>query len=1012
MKLFWIRSSQFLKKPLIFAGALFAIELAFSIYFGKAATSGTRFHGFFSLENHQVITTILFFYVRVALLYFFYGLALATLDSIFKIRFRISFYIWITFLGFLFLAIKYPQAYEDLIILTSAFVKTQLFFKVWILHLLLGGTLLYLVIKSALLFKVIRSPSLLLAQLLTLFCLAWFVKTNFSLEHRVPSSVKSGQTNTNRNLIIILVDSLRDDQNIENMASVGLDLGDFFNTSTTFKRVVSPLAQTHAALVSLFRGENPTVHGVRSNLGSQKDKYNLLKGSMLTQLKEVGYKVHLIQDVSEYSSFIKDDVIDSAISPQYSIQNIFISAVFKNKLVFSFFNNFLGHIILPEIENSNSFTLAYNPEDFAGKMIHQLSKLEGSKEPFVAFLHTCALHWPLTLPYPYYPTSGFPDHSKYPFSYISKFKALSQEKLNAKQWKTQSHFNQKLYKSGIDMTVQLILNPLFSYLHSSPFYENSAIVLMSDHGEELWTSDSKYPEVRSVQHGTSLLFGSKSEYSFLRIRLPNQRPEHVDHNFGVIDVIPWVANKLSLFKNESHILPDENSFHYSETGLWPFEIFPGQFKTIYPSEVSSFLKVGVGNQIYVNSALLPNLIQQKQRAIYYKNYKLVIYPSHYGYQDFLCNLQTDPNCEKNLNHSEIKIFRLMMSQMADTLHLDQKAGLLSLGQCSPFANGARQALPPSGIALSNYYWQDYFQSLECLYRYRNLPLFFKTADKLLMTEGISGVLKNYVLRKTITLCSASKGIQFKYYSQYLVNLLKKPGSKFYKSNDMEISRCRFNLQRTQGINGKNQFPETALTSDEKAKLLESFIKQSKNRSITNQKESMIRNYPYFRNLEDKNKLIQTLTSVADISEFDSQIRDLFALDLEYNFVEKMKPLQFERASRLFSLDKPDAVYEIVKALLTVKTQDIGYTDYLLFSLDLFLDSRVSEIRYKSWDVSQDIKYIDIKFMENEAGYNAAKSYLCKTSQNLCQKLKTTWDGYLKLRKNIVLENSINAFSEH
>ncbi|RZM24470.1 MAG: DUF229 domain-containing protein, partial [Pedobacter sp.] len=403
---------------------------------------------------------------------------------------------------------------------------------------------------------------------------------------------------------------------------------------------------------------------------------------------------------------------------------------------------------------------SYRLPNFTNHVLEQMEEVRTSAQPVFLFVHTCSMHWPGILPFPYYPRSDFPEHSQVPFSYTSKFRGLSHQPLTSEQWVEQSQFNQRIYDSAKQMTVDEFLNPVFSYLKQSGLMDNSIVVLMSDHGENLWQSGPKYPKEKMVEHGGSLLFGSQSELSFFRIKAPMLTPATSDQTAGVIDILPSVLQLAGLtatdvdgksFVTEGKLKPQGQSY-YVETGLWPFASYSGQFLTTPATNLGPLLKLDSEYwKLFVDPLFLPGVVLQKQRAIYIGDYRYTVFPTSKGFEEFLCDTERDKGCLTNLALELPEVLKQARSQITPYFKADIDHDLLRVGACSSLPS-MEPSTAPKFSEVRKYQWQYFFQALECLRSKHDYAYSTAILNSLMNNEEVSAQLKSRILLHGLNLC--------------------------------------------------------------------------------------------------------------------------------------------------------------------------------------------------------------------------------------------------------------------
>lgn len=1024
LKSFFIKNDSGYQASFRFAICTFLIEFVSFLYTFHLISSNTRFKGILSLDNLLIIFVIVYFVFRVFLLHIALGFILRIVESIFRIdalKFgRAILYSLLVFYAYLYIAIKYPQNFDELPFISLLLKSIRLFEIPWILHLPPLGLLL---LSFYSFFKFQKKTILTwLTSAAAIFLFFFYFVSSQQLDKtwtkpESPQAAEMPTPHEKPNIIFITLDSLRGDVPIENHPEISEAVKKYLARSYGFERVVSPIAQTHGALSSLFTGNNPTSTEVRTNLSHQTlDVDKFLNHSLLSQLKDSGYELRFLQDVAEYSNFYAGNIIDHVQAPNYSVNNVVTSNFFKNRIVYGLFNNPLGYFFLPELKNNTSFFYSYDLSRFTVDALQELQEIPNKKTPVFLFMHTCALHWPGVLPYPYYPQDSYPAKSNAPFSYTSKFRGFSSERISPKAWQDQAQFNSKIYDSAVKMTVEKFLNPIFEKIYQLGLEKNSLIVLLSDHGEDLWLGPSKFPVQKTVQHGSSLIFGASSELSFLRLGLPENKGGKVPKTVGIVDVLPTVMDFAGVppkntdgvsLKPAIQASKEEDRFYYTETGLWPLKMFKGQFVATPPSSLGPFFRLSPSHMnIYVDPKFLPGIIQQKQRAVYYKSYRFTLYPTDYGLQEFLCERDSDPECQENILSAKPEVAAKMRTFLQLYIQKDIKSGALKIGACSPYNDSPNRSVDLSDIA--NYQWQYYFQALECLHNSGDYSYVSSIFDRLLNSPEISQHLKEQIERSFLNLCSHAGAFSKEKLPGYLQKLVKLDFSDLEKEQvpfPYSTYSCLVNLgKRQQADELAKQFSlKIATNSTEQNEDLteEELIEEGSRKEFRNLMKTYIAaSGPAKKEIFDQ--LLQhpqaeyyandlTIAQIYESAhknaiEIQKGLDQHFKLELNYQLAENLERYYFVTLKNLFAVDPNEAVLKILRQLAANDPLPISYLNYSFFKIDEATRGdqwpEISNLRFQHWQASPLEKGPhQLKKAEAALAFLKGEAYLCRNPKS-------------------------------
>ncbi|MGE0632509.1 MAG: sulfatase-like hydrolase/transferase, partial [Pseudobdellovibrionaceae bacterium] len=575
-------------------------------------------------------------------------------------------------------------------------------------------------------------------------------------------------TKSKPHVIIISIDSLRSDVKLEEYPLTNDAVKTFLEKSTSFERVIVPMAQTHGSFISLFSAEIPPLNGFRYALSARGEEHKALyKNSPLQILKEAGYQIKLLGDGHEFHYFPTGKFIDSSMGPEPGIKSLVLPSLFRNWMIFGLFNNPIGFFFIPEIRSNSAYSFAYQLPYFTEDTKKELRLLAKSEKPTVFLIHTCALHWPGEHRYPYYDPAGFPQRDDFAqYSYTSKHANLEKFAPPLLNREKRKH-NKKIYDFGVRRVVSEFLNPIFMNLYDSGLLDQSIVLLMSDHGEDIRESAS-FPDKRTPHHAGSLLFDYDSERSFLKIKWPQYErdiaPRKIDSNISSIDLLPTLLEYLKLptpATTGRSVLGQllghakENSYQYVETSYWPDKNFARQLVLSGFRKVLTFFKLRESGLAVINPIHESGIILQKQRAVYKSQYRLTVYPTYLGYESFLCNLAIDPHCTVNQISNEPSLYAELIRQFDSFSKTDIEKSLFVSSHeiTSPSLPSLEELKQQFQRDPDNLQWRVYHLSKQLAYRWHDSQSSITLLKWLAENESVMDYVRDLARLDLLIFCS-------------------------------------------------------------------------------------------------------------------------------------------------------------------------------------------------------------------------------------------------------------------
>jgi hypothetical protein len=726
----------------------------------------------------------------------------------------------------------------------------------------------------------------------------------------------------------------------------------FLIDSFRFDRMITPIAQTHGSFSSLFTGKLPVHHSARHSVPASALNTDLfLTDSLVKKFKDAGYRNTLMMDDRTYSYFNAGSTFDKASGPSPGVVEAILPHLLRSSTIFTFFNNPFGFAFIPDFR-ANAAIRPYKLSYFADDVIREIeASAEDPAKPFLLMAHTCALHWPGENIYPFYPRQ---DNDQMRFSYSDRFRPFS-SLVSSEKKNSETALNYSIYTRGIKMVQEQFISPILAQLEKNGLLKNSIVILMSDHGESFWRSDSPFPLSITPAHGSNLLFDEQSERAFFAMRVPQRRGARIPATVGTIDLFPTLGELAAIplpptdGKSFAKLLSNPKANwkrrYYTETGLWPKALFRGQSTAINGSLVQELFQIEskTGN-FFVKPEFESAVLFQKARAIYENEKRLTTYPTNYGYFQFLCDTSSDPECRQNL----ISLRPAQAQRLSDELMtLSASDGDNLIFPSMPKSKLSRGALD---WKLRNFdlteksQWLFFQYANELIFRKHSFEEGVKILESLIDSKFSPDSLKERSKITEMRICawgiftsdSAPKGLVRMYsesaYLKFIPNI----------SDNYDLTQCATMLKRADWKNQirdqtrNGQLPELGigiykrnLNEQQIEKLTNTFSKNEsvllqleiyrlaieKNEGIAAKLIEKIQAMPGFYQRErffQLAKLIQQNKS--QFSKLREKAASLFHWEFEYNLIEELTDFYSLLNRSMLAHDPESAIFEIVSQM--------------------------------------------------------------------------------------------------
>lgn len=649
---------------------LFLYGLVNNMSFTYMGNTNEQFEKYI-LDNF--LADILTFILKIFTSYLIIGLALGIIihitllaySSLFskKISTRKSFIINITASAFIFLVlflrdiIMYPQIYMNNFYMKNGVNKLLVDFLTaavnpGILSVLLYGTVL---IMAALylcsLYKINRKITVCLSIIAGAVILIMWTAGNFSM---APS-----KQNSKPNVLILASDALRPDH----FSGYGYhrdttpNIDSLIREGASFKNAFVEVPRTFPSWVSILTGQYASTHGIRHMFPTSRDLNRNFK-TIVKILNEHGFTSSVVGDyAADIFSRIElgfDSVDTPYFNSDYVLRQIMLDA---HTFLMPFLTNKTGLFFFPILKDSAYFC----PAEFVEERV--IDTLENARQPFFIAAFFSSTHFPYSAPYPYYMLYADKNYSG-PYRYF-KQRMVSTDEDAALSAEDIRQVN-ALYDGGLkafDDSVGGILD----FLKENNMLDNTIIIVLSDHGENLYESGL------GMGHGEHF----RGIYSIkipLIIRYPGIGLKRREFHNTVrhIDIAPTILSMLDIeypeiMEGKSLIPVIEGAemkkrCAFGETGIWfdntiREDLFFQKQRIMYPDIT------GIGEtdfnfdrQIILKDEYRDIINFAKHRYVFDGRYKLIYMPLKDRVMYELYDTNSDPDDTRNIVEIDRKNF--------------------------------------------------------------------------------------------------------------------------------------------------------------------------------------------------------------------------------------------------------------------------------------------------------------------------------------------------------------------
>jgi arylsulfatase A-like enzyme len=208
--------------------------------------------------------------------------------------------------------------------------------------------------------------------------------------HWTRSTAPAAQASAQPNLIVIGIDSLRPDFTGLTGEYSGLtpNIDAFLADGAVFSDVVTPLARTHPAWVSILTGLSPVRSGVRENLYEADSQ--IAEASVAHRFRAAGYRTLYGTDEVRFSNIDESFGFDRILSPRMGVTDFLLGSINDAPLANLLVNTPVGRLLFPDSYANRAAAPTYRPASFVDRIAAGVD----AEQPLFLAVHLALPHWP------------------------------------------------------------------------------------------------------------------------------------------------------------------------------------------------------------------------------------------------------------------------------------------------------------------------------------------------------------------------------------------------------------------------------------------------------------------------------------------------------------------------------------------------------------------------------------------------------------------------------------------
>jgi arylsulfatase A-like enzyme len=423
-------------------------------------------------------------------------------------------------------------------------------------------------------------------------------------------------------------------------------LAQFIQHSAWFKETISPLARTYPAWSTILTGLYPAHHQANYNLLAPT--HHVLQHSIAWQFQHNGYHTVFATDDRRFNSIDEQFGFQTVIGPKRGVNDILLGAFNDFPLSNLLINQRIGHWLFPYNHMNRASYFAYYPQTFDHALQQALAEHPVTQPLFLA-VHFTLPHWPYA------------------------FAASNPAAVNDEYRMTH---RKPLYHQALQAVDQQVANLLHT-LKQHGYLDHSLVILLSDHGETLFTPHSRNislahyqasgssplaryftehtatPLTQSAGHGSDLLSPAQYHCVLAAQIYANKQlitsAHTITERVALLDLAPTLLefaqlptigtlDGLSLLPSIVHAehQPPARAF-ILESGMLPNQVISKQDAARLGRQYFTVTPQGL---LQINPKQISELDRMKLYGIIHDDWLLALYPTAEGYLPVTQQLST------------------------------------------------------------------------------------------------------------------------------------------------------------------------------------------------------------------------------------------------------------------------------------------------------------------------------------------------------------------------------------
>ncbi|MCX8036283.1 MAG: sulfatase-like hydrolase/transferase [Candidatus Sumerlaeia bacterium] len=513
--------------------------------------------------------------------------------------------------------------------------------------------------------------------------------------------------NRGPNVVFIGVDSVRPDH----LSALGYprpttpNIDAFLKDAVRFDQAFVPMARTYPSWMAILTGCYPSRNGVQFDL-PPPELYHPVVPTLAQYFRHRGYSTAFFLNNTNYAWIEPTLGFDRIVQPEHNAVDFYLSHAQPSAILYySLLNNPLGWLIEPGLRWNAAYAPLYRPELFDREVVAHWEDMKQAGA-FLTVVHMCNIHVPYSVNYPYstyFAPSFGPVSCRFTYRLLveeiarrKQIAAIGSPAERARIFVQEINLYDALLRSNDDSVGRIL-----DGLKHAGLYDNSLIVLLSDHGEHLFKRGLRYRYL-NANHGNHL-WGDEDLRIVLAIKFPQQKyaGRVVKSLVRSIDITPTLLDALDLPPigptDGVSLIPaiegratSPGLIAYAETELTTDDYFISRHLG-YAFDNYFDLHYVEDLRIYKKLEHIPNLVLSKDRMVRDERWKLISYPvvgDGLTFYTELFDVTADPNNLRDVATSHPAEVKRLRAALWPHIETDWKRWAGGLPKDLPVSTGS------------------------------------------------------------------------------------------------------------------------------------------------------------------------------------------------------------------------------------------------------------------------------------------------------------------------------------